>query len=140
MNNSTHAQRELGANAFRASHEFNGPILKAGDQVMIGGRMYTAGSVVSYSIEKGDCPVLAVERAFADGHKLWWLNQNAVTISNPPIRVRDVDHVLSEGDVVKMEGRFLMVVSAPNRNFNLVPLTADELAYLFDFEKVSVPA
>jgi len=126
--NEARPQRQLSATAFAASRRMDYPVINAGDVVEINGRLYSDGSVVSYSMQNNSCPVLAVEKAIARNEKLWWLNPKAVTISNPPMPRETPVGYLNAGDVVKMEGRFLRVEATWNDNFNLIPMSADDLA------------
>jgi len=135
----TYELRELSANTFVASRRANVVNLQAGEYVSYNGSEYKVGSVVSYAQERGDCPALAVETALAAGHELWWFNPCPVIIARTPVAPKKIAATVEDGQVVRVEGRFLKIVPARNRNVKLVPLTAGELAETFDFEPVTVP-
>lgn len=132
--------RELSANTFVAMRRSPAVVdLQHGEYVAYEGREYRVGTVVSYAIERGECPVTAVQNALAAGHELWWLNPAPVIISNPPATPNTIAAKIEDSQVIRVEGRFLMISPAPNRNVKLVPLTSAELATVFDFDMVTVP-
>lgn len=68
------------------------------------GRHFTPGSVVRYAQEYMECPIAAVERAVKNGHDLYWLNENAICISNSKCEQQQVV-LLRDGTGVKFEGK-----------------------------------
>tara|TARA_R100000808_G_scaffold24041_1_gene54384 strand:- start:703 stop:1113 length:411 start_codon:yes stop_codon:yes gene_type:complete len=83
---------------------------------------YQAGSVVSYALDRNECPIEAIERCKMymvnhphAGHKLHWINALASGISDSPqakYKVIEVHH----GMRVKFEGVVATIERAPNNN------------------------
>lgn len=81
-------------------------------------RAYSINSVVSYALEYNECPIEAIERAKANGHKLVWINASASIIHNGPRSTNK--HILVElGMKVYFQGHFYEIVKAPNDNLDL---------------------
>lgn len=81
-------------------------------------RHYRAGSVVSYAIESGKCPIKWIDRARERGERLWWINALSVSITNWH-RERETYIAIRVGQRVHFEGRTFRVLSAPNNNLTL---------------------
>lgn len=84
-------------------------------------REYSAGSVVSYAMEKGYCPIDAIEKAVANKHKLHWINASGASIVSHN-RPRWILVEVNVGMVVLFEGRLFTITSEPNNNLGLAPL------------------
>lgn len=79
---------------------------------------FTFGSVVSYCLKNGDCPIEGLDRARKFGHDLHWLNANAVVIAAN--KSQDVAFAAEIGEVVRFEGCNFRIERAPNHNLKLV--------------------
>lgn len=86
---------------------------------MVYGEFY-AGSVVSYALENGECPLEAAERAKERGHDLHWINGSGASLVSHQRAVWDMIE-LTEGMLVRFEGRFFTIGKAPNDNLRLIP-------------------
>ena len=94
--------------------------LVAGDVVQFeGGRSRgSINSVASYALENGDCPFSAKTQAEKFNHKLYWINQNCVVISDRlGPKTRSIQ--IQEGELVCFEGKFFHVMPDYNDNFKL---------------------
>jgi hypothetical protein len=79
---------------------------------------YRPGSVVSYAMSSGECPIKAVTRAKSYGHQLHWINGCAVCITARKQAKRRLIEV-SVGMVVLFEGRKFKITAEPNSNLGL---------------------
>lgn len=82
---------------------------------------YTLGTVAGYAIQNGEDPFPAVARSEERGEKLYWANQNAVTISNPPQAKMEAPGFNLGGEII-LQGHRFRIERAPNQNITLVPL------------------
>lgn len=83
---------------------------------------YTLGSVVGHAIQYGECPIKAIERATANGHRLWWANQNATVISSQRT-AKPTRPGHTWGDEIQFHGRIFRLVKdrwSNNAHFELV--------------------
>src|SRR6476659_5662251 len=75
--------------------------LHYGDIVRIGGRRHSFGTVSGYSARYHEDQRAAIERAQNNGHKLVWLNQEAIVLAADPSTVDlSFRFELAPGDVV----------------------------------------
>lgn len=79
---------------------------------------YSPGSVVSYSLKAGLCPIKGVERAKASGHRLHWINQDSVCVTAHRQPQKTLIAV-KPGMKVRFEGRVFEIVKEPNNNLGL---------------------
>lgn len=81
-------------------------------------REYSPGSVVSYALKCGLCPIDAVARATKHGHGLHWINGCSISISS----MKKEQYRLIEvavGMVVLFEGRVFEITAERNDNLGL---------------------
>jgi ribosome-associated protein YbcJ (S4-like RNA binding protein) len=97
--------------------------VKAGEEVVVGERLgtFTFGSVVSFAMKNGQCPINSFKQAVDRGHQTHWLNANAAVIHDGPKTQRKVVQ-LQKDDTVEFEGRRFKLAPASNRNWDLVEL------------------
>lgn len=98
--------------------------LIANDHLCIDGQYrFRIGSVASYAIECGRCPIADFNRTVEQGHKTHFVTQMAVSlsISNVP-RGRFI--LIDSNQLIKFEGRVFKLTPAPNDNYNLVEQVA----------------
>jgi hypothetical protein len=79
---------------------------------------FRMGSVVSYALRYGVCPIAAVERAKGFGHDLHWISGTATVLSNSPQARRRVIEV-AIGQTITFEGRLFEITKQPNSNLGL---------------------
>jgi hypothetical protein len=89
------------------------------DILFCGGHTYTAGSVFSYALERGECPLEAYEKARVLGHETHWISQRHTVLSSH-VEPREAVNVW-HGAVVKFQGKFFWIDPAPNDNLRLKP-------------------
>jgi hypothetical protein len=103
-------------------------VWKAGEEFAIGFqsrhygtlyRFYQLGSVVSYAMKNGSCPVAALDRARAHGHELHFAFALSTILSDPP-QAKHENVGLAFGDTIKFEGRTFRLEPANNDNVKLV--------------------
>ena len=82
--------------------------IKDGFKLRRGLITYRVGSVVGFDLEHGDCPFEGVAKAKARGHKLYWLNQEAASITAHR-REPEVSYAIEVGDIVRMHGKYFTV-------------------------------
>jgi hypothetical protein len=101
----------------------NLPVFKNDDTVALkrtrSYKIFTFGSVASFALESGDCPFNSYKMAVERGHKLHWLNANAVVISNMK-SATPVHYEIKIGDKILFEGVIFMVEKDWNDNLKLV--------------------
>ena len=85
------------------------------------------GSVVSYALENGYCPIAAYERTLDNmvkfpynDHKTHWCSPDAPMLTSEYRELPEVVGTLNLGDMVKLEGRIFKLEAAANNNINLV--------------------
>lgn len=78
---------------------------------------YKLGSVISYSMETGDDPIRAYERAKEHGHAMHWANACAVVLAAN--KEKDSGFAAEIGETILFEGIFFQIVNAPNSNVAL---------------------
>lgn len=83
-------------------------------------QQFTAGSVVSYALENGQCPVHAIDDARSKDHKLHWLNASSTMLTAEP-RPQEQLIEIAVDQVVCFEGSLFKIRPAPNQNLELVP-------------------
>ncbi|MDN7179080.1 hypothetical protein M0D69_13865 [Caballeronia sp. SEWSISQ10-4 2] len=81
-------------------------------------RHYSISSVVSYSLENGDDPIAAVERATRLGHELHWLNGLGAILTAHE-RAKETYIAIERGSMIEFEGRVFEVIAQPNDNLGL---------------------
>lgn len=97
-------------------------VLRDGDQLCLREdhmRHFAIGSVVSYALRNGDCPIKAVERARErrdETHYIFGLG-SCITSHKQP---REMYVQVSVDEIVQFEGRRFQIVNQPNRNLGLV--------------------
>lgn len=115
---------------YRIYRPYEGRKFRHGDKIAIPfqssryGTLYhffTLGTVAGYAIERGEDPFPEVERAQANGHKLYWANANSVIISNPP-QAKTETPGFNWGDELILQGHRFRLAPAPNNNCELIPL------------------
>lgn len=80
------------------------------------------GSVASYALEYGECPIKAYNWLVENGHQTHWLNAEAVMIT-AKAREKETRAGLNFGDEVIFEGRLFRIDPAPNNNAKLTEIT-----------------
>lgn len=88
--------------------------LDNGDYVLV-----RAGSVAGYAELYNEDAQEAVERAKENGHELYWLNPESLSLTAHE-QAKRTYRALYVGQTVVFDGTELTIVSAPNRNFHLV--------------------
>lgn len=85
---------------------------------------YTLGTVAGFAIAMGEDPFPAVERATKSGHKLYWANQNYVSLTawGQP---KEEHPGFEIGDEIILQGHTFRIERAPNNNIELVEVTED---------------
>ncbi len=86
---------------------------------------FTLGSVVSYALKNGQCPMRAVEQSKAHNHALHWASQNCVAITSHK-EAKRTHCGLAMGDTIRFEGRIFTLNPAPNNNVELCEIDEDE--------------
>jgi hypothetical protein len=99
----------------------------ADDVILVEGKKFEFNSIVSYSIEKGECPIDALawlEHAKAKwphaGHVSHWLAPSLVCLSLAPREQKAVRGVVEFDEMVQFEGRYFYLKKANNDNVELV--------------------
>jgi|SRR5882672_6196911 len=90
-------------------------------------REYSPGSVVSYALESGRCPIEAIERSTARKEALHWINACGSALTAHKQAQRTLVQVRF-GMKVCFEGRRFTIESDWNNNLKLVPVAAEEKA------------
>lgn len=80
---------------------------------------YTLGSVAAYAASCNEDPETAVAKAIERGHKLYWANANAVSITAWQ-RAKETREGLELGRVIRFAGKRFLLANAPNGNVELV--------------------
>jgi len=91
----------------------------AGQVIIVGGRKFRAGSVVSYMLESGLDPVAAVQRAIENGHPLVWMNPEAAMLTAEK-RAKTTHVAVTYQDRIRFEGVTYTLEPAPNNNLEMV--------------------
>jgi hypothetical protein len=109
------------------------PVFKDGDVVALEKprfyRMFTFGSVVSFSINSNDDPIKSYNDAVERGHDLHWLNSNCVSISSNSV-AKETYYEIKIDDEILFEGIVFKVAKDWNDNLKLVKVsTKDEVIY-----------
>ena len=81
---------------------------------------YNIGSVFTYAMRNGDCPLATYQQAKEFGHKIYWITQQATAVTGTRTAPREAVSV-SIGQIVKFQGHFFLIVGAPNDNLDLKP-------------------
>jgi len=84
---------------------------------------YRVGTVVSYALRNGECPIDAIDRARANGHELAYAYGVGACLSDSH-RAAELAYEVRTGDLVRLEGRLYRVKAAPNNNLDLVEVRA----------------
>tara|TARA_B100000780_G_scaffold279019_1_gene254996 strand:+ start:2367 stop:2717 length:351 start_codon:yes stop_codon:yes gene_type:complete len=99
----------------------------ANEAILVEGRKYEFNSIVSYAMEKNECPIDAlawVEHAKVKwphaGHVSHWLSPSLVCLSLVPSEQKVVRGVVDFGELVQFEGRFFRIEKANNDNIDMV--------------------
>lgn len=87
-------------------------------------RKYNIGSVFTYAMRNGDCPLATYQRAKEFGHKIYWISQEATVVSDRNTAPREAVQV-QIGQIVKFQGHFFIIVGAPNDNLDLKPFDVE---------------
>jgi hypothetical protein len=93
--------------------------LVAGQVIIVGGRKFSVGSVVSYMLKSGMDPVAAVQRAIENGHALVWLNPEA-TMLTAEKRAKTTHVAVNFQQRVRFEGVTYKIEIAANNNLEMV--------------------
>lgn len=101
------------------------------------------GSVVSYALESGYCPIEAYERTIANmqkypynDHKTHWCSPDVSMLTSCRRELPEVVGTLDLGDVVHFEGRYFRLEEARNKNIKLVEVSREE-AYELDKQEAA---
>ena len=90
---------------------------------------FQIGSVVSYSLKSGSCPIEALARATNLGHDLHFVFGLGASITSD--RKAKTDKIALEwGQMIVFEGRIFELRKAPNDNVRLAPVNGDIAAAL----------
>lgn len=90
-------------------------VLKSGDEIAALVQyadlyqQFKVGSVISYALESGDCPIKGLERARKNGHDLHYIFGLAVSITSHQ-RPRETYIGVTIGQRVRFEGRYFEIV------------------------------
>ena len=96
------------------------------DQLAIMGKrghwqICTAGSIVGSAVRNAENVMDAIARAMGRGEKMYWINLNAVCITDQKQEKKRYAGFFV-GDRVIMEGKIFEIQHAPNDNFSLVEI------------------
>jgi hypothetical protein len=99
----------------------------ANELILVEGKKYEFNSIVSYAMEKGECPIDAlawVEHAKIKwpyaGHVSHWLAPSLLCLSLVPAEQKPVRGVVDFGETIQFEGRYFRLEKANNDNVELV--------------------
>jgi hypothetical protein len=87
---------------------------------------FMLGDVMSYALSYGEDPFAAVQQAVERGHKVYWANKCAVSISNSAPAQKPVYFGQKLGDVIQYAGKLFKLVPAANQNVELVEVQSAE--------------
>lgn len=96
-------------------------------------REFHIGSVVSYAMENGDCPIRAIERAQGFGHELHWITEAAVSITSHKRAKRRLV-LIEAGMLVEFEGRVFLIEPKRNGGGRLGLTQVSDNAYMYGIE------
>lgn len=80
---------------------------------------YTLGSVAGYAARYDEDPAEAVEKAKANGHKLYWANANGVSLTAWG-RPKETVPGFEIGETIRFAGKSFTLKREPNNNVGLV--------------------
>jgi hypothetical protein len=100
---------------------------KADDVILVEGSKFEFGSIVSYAMDNGECPIEALawlEHSKVKwphaGHVSHWLSPTLVCLSRSGSVQKAVRGVVQLGEVVEFEGRCFKLEKANNDNVDLI--------------------
>lgn len=85
---------------------------------------YTLGSIFGFAVSYGDDVLKTYEQAKERGHKLFWANANAISITAHQ-RAKETVFGFNWGDIIPFEGKRFRLDKAANNNVELVEVGED---------------
>ena len=89
-----------------------------GDVMRIGYNHYQIGSVASYAIKNGDCPMEAIEHAKENGHDMYYVFGLGASITAHKQKI-DYGRPVEYGQRIIFEGHIFELEVARNQNIGL---------------------
>jgi hypothetical protein len=92
------------------------PKLRDDDEITVGGRDFTIGTVVGYALKYHHDPIAAYAREVARGHETVFILQNCIVLYAGPRRPEPKRTELAVGAHIVIHGHVYRIVPAPNDN------------------------